>query len=318
MSEYPARVFPKNFRLIFKAKIIVLVMLLAISQEVFASTPEEVLESLRKKGYTDKQIGKMVILEAKRIGYNTDELLSTIENGKKALYKDQISELRKQGLDSGAILDKIYDLKGNEKFHISSTQGFFNSVGGFLGNTAKITGKVAVVSLYAAGVAAKSYSNAAANNPQSTYYVPQQTAYLPTPPATSTYNSGYGTGPTYLGRLSANQYAADSTSNPYGQYGSRYSSTSINNTYSQPGMAARSQYSTGGPKLYGNDGQFLGNLNSNQYDPNSVSNPYGQYGSKYSSTSINNQYSQYGSPYSSQSANNKYTTDAPVIVADGN
>jgi hypothetical protein len=35
----------------------------------------------------------------------------------------------------------------------------------------------------------------------------------------------------YRGRLSDNPYDADSTSNPYGRYGSEYSSDSINNPY---------------------------------------------------------------------------------------
>jgi hypothetical protein len=60
------------------------------------------------------------------------------------------------------------------------------------------------------------------------------------------------------------------------------------------------------PQIYSSDGKFLGNLNSNQYDPNSVSNPYGQYGSPYSPNSINNTYGQYGNPYSPQSVNNPY------------
>lgn len=52
------------------------------------------------------------------------------------------------------------------------------------------------------------------------------------------------------------------------------------------------------PKIYAPDGQFLGNLNANRFDPNSISNPYGQYGSRYSPNSINNPYSAYGNPYS--------------------
>jgi len=43
------------------------------------------------------------------------------------------------------------------------------------------------------------------------------------------------------------------------------------------------------PKLYEN-GQYRGNVNNNQFDPNSVSNPYGRYGSQYSPDSINNPY----------------------------
>ena len=39
----------------------------------------------------------------------------------------------------------------------------------------------------------------------------------------------------YLGRLSANPDGTDSTSNPYGHYGSEYSTESINNPYGQFG-----------------------------------------------------------------------------------
>jgi hypothetical protein len=67
------------------------------------------------------------------------------------------------------------------------------------------------------------------------------------------------------------------------------------------------------PYLVSPDGKYLGNLNKNKYDPNSVSNPYGRYGSKYSADSINNPYGTYGSKYSNKSANNPYATDAPRI-----
>ena len=60
-------------------------------------------------------------------------------------------------------------------------------------------------------------------------------------------------------------------------------------------------------------GKYLGTLSSNQYDPDSTSNPYGQYGSKYSADSINNPYGEHGSPYSDKSPNNPYATNAPVI-----
>jgi len=64
-------------------------------------------------------------------------------------------------------------------------------------------------------------------------------------------------------------------------------------------------------------GEYLGNLNNNKYDPNSISNPYGQYGSKYSSKSINNPYGQYGSKYSNKSATNPYASKPPVIYNNG-
>lgn len=64
-------------------------------------------------------------------------------------------------------------------------------------------------------------------------------------------------------------------------------------------------------------GKYLGNLGGNKYDPNSTSNPYGQYGSQYSADSVNNPYGQYGSRYSADSPNNPYATNAPAIVAPG-
>ena len=65
-------------------------------------------------------------------------------------------------------------------------------------------------------------------------------------------------------------------------------------------------------------GKYLGNLSSNRFDPNSVSNPYGQYGSRYSQDSINNPYGRYGSKYSNDSPNNPYATNPPQIRHGGN
>ena len=67
------------------------------------------------------------------------------------------------------------------------------------------------------------------------------------------------------------------------------------------------------PYIVARDGTYLGNLSANRFDPNSVSNPYGQYGSPYSPTSINNPYSAYGSAYSPQGVRNPYATAAPAI-----
>ena len=41
-------------------------------------------------------------------------------------------------------------------------------------------------------------------------------------------------------------------------------------------------------------GQYLGNLSTNQNDPDSVGNPHGRYGSKDSEDSINNLSGKYG------------------------
>jgi hypothetical protein len=62
---------------------------------------------------------------------------------------------------------------------------------------------------------------------------------------------------------------------------------------------------TGPPRIYAPDGTYLGNLSSNRFDPNSVSNPYGVYGSPYGNT-IKNPYSAYGSLFSPLSPNNPY------------
>ena len=61
-------------------------------------------------------------------------------------------------------------------------------------------------------------------------------------------------------------------------------------------------------------GKYLGNLNANPYDQNSVSNPFGEFGSPYSQDSISNPFGVYGSPYSNKSINNPYATEAPIVV----
>lgn len=114
----------------------------------------------------------------------------------------------------------------------------------------------------------------------------------------------------YLGKLSENKYDPDSTSNPYGRYGSEQSPDSVNNPYGRYG----SEYSndspanpnaTNPPKLYDSQGNYRGKLSSNPYDPDSVSNPYGRYGSEYSPDSINNKYGA-GSEYRQDSPNNEF------------
>ena len=117
-----------------------------------------------------------------------------------------------------------------------------------------------------------------------------------------------------VGKLSANLYLPGSTSsplsawdalspaNPYGVYG---------NPYSPKG--SRNEYAADGLDIYGQDGTYLGNLNSNPYDPNSVANPYGKFGSEFSPTSINNPFSIYGSEYSPHSAQNPFAVSPPTL-----
>lgn len=88
-------------------------------------------------------------------------------------------------------------------------------------------------------------------------------------------------------------------------YIGQYTKNKYNSDRINPSNYYEDEYTTDGPKLYDNDGEFKGNLNGNKYDSDSVSNPYGRYGSKYSSDSINNPYGA-GSKYRSDSPNNPY------------
>lgn len=95
---------------------------------------------------------------------------------------------------------------------------------------------------------------------------------------------------TYLDNLTANPFlpkvppqAANTFNNPYGGSHDR-------------------------PKLY----DSRSNLNSNKYDPDSVANPYGRFGSKYSNDSINNPYGA-GSRYNQDSPNNPYGNGLTII-----
>lgn len=91
----------------------------------------------------------------------------------------------------------------------------------------------------------------------------------------------------YWGQYSANPYVLKPSPRLPGTY---------TNPYGNDGNS---------PRLYDNRGNFRGNLNSNRYDPNSIANPYGRYGSRYSQDSINNPYGA-GSRYRNDSPNNPY------------
>ena len=115
----------------------------------------------------------------------------------------------------------------------------------------------------------------------------------------------------YLGQYSSNPYNTNSTSNPYGTYGSPYGN-GINNNYSQYGSpysnsSAHNPYASNAPKLFDNNGKYYGRLSDNPYQSDSTSNPYGRYGSEYSPDSINNPYGA-GSPYRQSSPTNPYGT----------
>ncbi|MFN8005960.1 MAG: hypothetical protein U0V70_02795 [Terriglobia bacterium] len=67
------------------------------------------------------------------------------------------------------------------------------------------------------------------------------------------------------------------------------------------------------------ENKYLGRLSENRYNPDSVSNPYGSYGSPYSPNSINNANGIYGSRFSPQSVKNPYATSTPKLYdSEGN
>ena len=48
--------------------------------------------------------------------------------------------------------------------------------------------------------------------------------------------------------------------------------------------------------------EYVGDLSTNPYAPNSTANPYGGEAPSFSNNSVTNQFSPYGSPFSNQSA----------------
>lgn len=68
--------------------------------------------------------------------------------------------------------------------------------------------------------------------------------------------------------------------------------------------------------LYGgkNHDEYLGCLDCNSYDINSIWNEYGTYGNNYNLKSIWNEYGTYGNPYNAYSPWNAYGSNPPVVV----
>jgi len=99
------------------------------------------------------------------------------------------------------------------------------------------------------------YSATSVNNPFGPYGSAYSTTSAANPYATKAPKIIADDG-TYLGRLSANPYAADSVTNPYGKYGNPYSPTSVNNPYGKYGnphsnTSANNPYATKAPVLCG-------------------------------------------------------------------
>jgi hypothetical protein len=60
------------------------------------------------------------------------------------------------------------------------------------------------------------------------------------------------------------------------------------------------------PEIRSKEGKYLGDASRNQFDKNSVSNPFGKYGNKFEKDSVNNPFGRYGSPFSEDSVNNPF------------
>ncbi len=68
--------------------------------------------------------------------------------------------------------------------------------------------------------------------------------------------------------------------------------------------------------IYGgqNNETYLGCINCNTLDANSIWNEYGTYGNSYNSQCIWNEYGTYGNEYGNYCPWNSYATDPPIIV----
>jgi len=68
--------------------------------------------------------------------------------------------------------------------------------------------------------------------------------------------------------------------------------------------------------VFGGDGHktYLGCLNCPETAQDSLFNEFGTHGNKFNPSSLRNSYGQFGSPYALYSACNPYSIDPPVIV----
>lgn len=65
------------------------------------------------------------------------------------------------------------------------------------------------------------------------------------------------------------------------------------------------------------DGTYLGSINPNVFDANSIFNQFTPYGSQFSPTSIFNQFGSYGSQFSQLSPYNPYSNTPPKVYVEG-
>ncbi len=68
--------------------------------------------------------------------------------------------------------------------------------------------------------------------------------------------------------------------------------------------------------LFAADDQFLGLISADRFDPRSITNRFGEYGSPFSATSIFNDFGGYGGEYGALSPFNPYSSTPPKIVRE--
>ena len=70
----------------------------------------------------------------------------------------------------------------------------------------------------------------------------------------------------------------------------------------------------GSSYLMAQDGEYIGEISSNQFDSESICNDFGKFGSEFSNTSIRNEFGPYGSEFRTYSAYNPFTSSPPLIL----
>jgi hypothetical protein len=84
-----------------------------------------------------------------------------------------------------------------------------------------------------------------------------------------------------------------------------------------PASPSDPRRSAGSSYIEAADGTFLGKLNPNAFDIDSIFNQFGQYGNRFSQTSIFNQFAPYGNQFSQLSPHNRFTQTPPKIFLRG-
>ena len=117
----------------------------------------------------------------------------------------------------------------------------------------------------------------------------------------------------FVGNVSANAYVQNRISNEDFLAALKHDLRSLLRGEVPRGGGAKRD----GVYIQAQDGQFLGRLNPNRYDQQSIFNKFGPYGNKFSNTSIFNKFSNYGGQFSQLSPYNRLSRTPPQILNSG-